>query len=302
MVVNVKNKKKLAPIILCVVILSTIFIIFDLNNKKEIEIIQLSPQSKSQMMGYIIKTKNNKIIVVDGGSSADTENFVNYINENNWKINYWFLTHAHNDHASVLVDVINNKNIEIENIYASLNEKEWYYTYEPQRADFSSELIDVLNKTNIKCIVKLPKLNETINIDGIKIEILGVRNPEITENPGNEQSMVIKFDTGKTTLLILGDTGVNSSKKLLENQKDKLKSDIVQMAHHGQAGATEEFYEVVNPKICLWPTPEWLWNNDSGDGFNTGPWETIETRNWMKQLNVKENYVAKDGDIVLKVK
>ena len=114
--------------------------------------------------------------------------------------------------------------------------------------------------------------------------------------------MVIKFDTGNTTFLVLGDTGINSSKKLLETQKDKLKSDIVQMAHHGQQGATEELYKEINPRVCMWPTPTWLWNNDAGEGYNTGPWKTVETREWMEKLNVKENYVAKDGDIVLKVK
>ena len=114
-----------------------------------------------------------------------------------------------------------------------------------------------------------------ITIDNIEIEILGIKNPEITENSGNEQSMVIKFDTGKTTLLILGDTGIQSSEKLLNTQKDKLKSDIVQMAHHGQAGATKELYEEVKPTTCLWPTPEWLWNNDSGNGENTRPLENL---------------------------
>ena len=114
--------------------------------------------------------------------------------------------------------------------------------------------------------------------------------------------MVFTIDTGETKLLILGDIGEKSSEKLLKNQKKKLKSDIVQMSHHGQQGATKELYEAVNPKICLWPTPEWLWNNDIGTGENTGPWKTLETRNWMQQLKVKEHYVAKDGNITIKIR
>ena len=113
--------------------------------------------------------------------------------------------------------------------------------------------------------------------------------------------MVIKFKIKKTTLLILGDTGAQSSQKLLDSQQEKLKSDIVQMAHHGQAGATKELYEAINPKICLWPTPEWLWNNDAGEGYNTGNWLTIETRSWMEELGVKKDYVAKDGDITISI-
>ena len=128
-----------------------------------------------------------------------------------------------------------------------------------------------------------------------------MRNPEIIENAGNEQSMILKFVTQNTSLLILGDAGEKTSEKLLQTQREKLKSDIVQMSHHGQAGATNELYKQINPSICLWPTPDWLWNNDAGEGINTGPWKTFETRNWIEQLNVKKNYIAKDGDITIKI-
>ena len=198
--------------------------------------------------------------------------------------------------------IANDTNIEIKNVYISLNDYSWYETNEPDRKDFSKELIDTVEKSRIKDKVKEPKLNDKLKIDNIDVEILGVKNPEITENAGNEQSMVIKFDTGKTSLLILGDTGIKSSEKLLKNQREKLDSDIVQMSHHGQNGATEELYKAVSPKICLWPTPEWLWNNDAGDGYGTGPWKTLQTRKWMEGLNVKTHYVAKDGDAIIKIK
>ena len=74
------------------------------------------------------------------------------------------------------------------------------------------------------------------------------------------------------------------------------------MAHHGQAGASKELYEAISPKICLWPTPKWLWNNDSGMGENSGPWKTLETRTWMEELKVEKNYIAKDGNIVIKIR
>ena len=113
--------------------------------------------------------------------------------------------------------------------------------------------------------------------------------------------MVIRFDTHKSSMIILGDTGVKSSEKLLNNQKEKLDCDVVQMAHHGQNGATKELYQAISPKICMWPTPEWLWNNDPGTGYNTGIWKTIETRSWMEELNVKNNYIEKDGDITIEI-
>lgn len=269
-----KIKNKIIIVLMLILLIIGSLLIYKINERK-ITIIQLSPNTPTQMMGYIIKTKNDKFIIIDGGLVGDTENLMKYIQENNNKVDYWFLTHNHNDHTSAFTEIVNNKNVNIDNIYVSLNDKEWYEKNEPARAEFSSYLIDTLNNDKLKNKVKSPNLNEKFEIDGIKVEILGIRNPEIIENSGNEQSMVIKFDTGKTTLLILGDTGEKASKKLLERQKEKLKSDIVQMAHHGQAGATKELYKEISPKMCLWPTPDWLWNNNKGEGENTRTVENL---------------------------
>lgn len=297
------KKEKIVSILAIVLcIIAVIVSIVRISNEHTIELTQLSDHSTRQMMGYILKTKNNKIIVIDGGTIDDTENLVEQINKHGGKVDAWFLTHLHDDHLGAFYNIANDEQIQIEKIYCSFNEYSWYEENEPSRAEFSKQILEILKQDNIKDKVEDVSLNQDINIDDIKIEILGIKNPEITENAGNEQSMVVKFDTGKTTFLVLGDIGVKSSEKLLNTQKEKLKSDIVQMAHHGQSGATKELYEQINPTICMWPTPEWLWNNDSGEGKGSGPWKTLETRQWMEELKAKNNYVEKDGDITIKLK
>ena len=294
-------KRKIIYLVLILFIITISISVSAINSSKKIELIQLSPQTSTQMMGYIIKTKNDQIIVIDGGTTSDIDNFMNYIKEYNNKVDYWFLTHIHHDHAGVFVEAV-DRGVQIENIYVSVNEKEWYEKNEPDRAEFSSLVIDTLNKNEIKNKVKSPNVNDVIYIDGIRTEILGIKNPEFTENSGNEQSMVIKFNTEKTSILFLGDTGFKSSEKLLKTQKEKLQSDIVQMAHHGQNAASKELYKTINPKICLWPTPEWLWNNDSGEGINSGSWKIGETKKWLNEMDIKQNYIAKDGDIKIEIK
>lgn len=300
-----KIKKKCRKRIFLIILIITIIIIFNIikaSNNKETILIQLSPQTSKQMMGYILKTKNEKLIIIDGGNAVDTQNLINKINENGGQVDFWFITHAHDDHAGAFVEIANNTDIKIKNICISLNDYSWYEKYEPSRIDFTKTLINTLNSKKEKINLKEPKINENIKIDNIKAEILGIKNPEITENSGNEQSTIIKFYIEDKSLLILGDIGEKGSLKLLNSQKQKLKSDYVQMAHHGQNGATKELYNTILPKACLWPTTEWLWNNDSGKGYGTGPWKTLETRKWMEDLGVKENYVAKDGDIIIKIK
>lgn len=45
---------------------------------------------------------------------------------------------------------------------------------------------------------------------------------------------------------------VEGGEELLSNSKNEIENiDYVQMAHHGQAGVTENVYRVINPKYCL---------------------------------------------------
>lgn len=298
-----KKNKSLVLIILFLFIFIGISSIIIGKMQNTVTLTQLAGQSSRQMMGYLLRTKNGKLIVIDGGTKEDAIQLLEQIQENGGKVDAWFLTHAHDDHVGAFTQIINTTNtIEIGNIYVSTNDLTWYEEQEPLRAEFTKEFLQTLDRKDLKEKVIQPSLNQKIEIDGIQVEILGIKNPEITENAGNEQSMVIKFKVGNKSILILGDTGIKSSEKLIKTQRKKLKSDIVQMAHHGQAGATKQLYQMIQPTICLWPTPEWLWNNDVGKGKGMGPWKTLETRTWMEELKVKKNYVAKDGNCEIEIK
>lgn len=304
-----KNSKVLKIVITALMIIAIIMVSavsMNQNTKKEhekeIQLTQLQANSHRQMMGYIIKTSENKVIVIDGGTTEDASNLEKHISELGNKVDVWFVTHPHSDHAGAIKKIIEETEIPIGKIYYTMNEIQWYQQYAPERAYEAEEFKSAIQNERVKAITEEVTLNQIINIDFIKCEILGIKNPEITNNAINNSSMVIKMNLPKTSILFLADTGVESGDKLLNTQKDKLKSDIVQVAHHGQNGAKESLYQAIQPSICLWPTPEWIWNNDNGEGENTGPWTTFETRSWMENLKVKQNIIEKDGDITIIVK
>ena len=300
-----KKKQNISKIIKITIIILIILGIGSVIVKQvttpNLRLTQLQDNSSRQMMGYIMKTSTGKVIVIDGGLNEDEPNLVKHIQELGNKVDVWFITHPHEDHASAIIKVIEETDIPIEKIYYTMNEIEWYKEYEPKRAEEAERFYNALQNERVKGKTEEVTLNQIINIDFIKCEILGVKNPEITNNGFNNSSMVIKMNLPKSSILFLGDTGEESGDKLLNTQKDKLKSDIVQVAHHGQSGAKESLYKEINPRICLWPTPEWLWNNDSGGGKGSGPWTTLETRQWMENLGVKIHVIEKDGDTTIKV-
>ena len=121
-------------------------------------------------------------------------------------------------------------------------------------------------------------------------------NEEFRTNPYNNSSMIIRVWDKAKSLVFLGDAGVECGNKALNGPYRKdLDCDYLQMAHHGQQGCDENFYKTINFKACLWPTPTWVWNNDQGKGFNTGPLKTIDTRRWMDEIGITEHYISWQG-------
>ena len=291
-------------IVISIIMASAVYMNQNTKNEyeQEIQLTQLRANVHRQMMGYIIKTSENKIIVIDGGTSEDAPNLEKHISELGNKVDVWFITHPHSDHAGAIKKIIEETEIRIDKIYYTMNNIEWYQQYATERAYEAEDFKSAIQNERVKDKTEEVTLNQIINIDFIRCEILGIKNPEITNDAVNNSSMVIKMNLPETSILFLADTGVESGDKLLNTQKDKIKSDIVQVAHHGQNGAKESLYQAIQPSICLWPTPEWIWNNDNGEGENTGPWTTFETRSWMENLKVKQNIIEKDGDITITVK
>jgi hypothetical protein len=181
-------------------------------------------------------------------------------------------------------------------MYASLPEPDWVAKFVPADDDVPSinKFRELLKSTN-QPFADL-QLGQTFDIDGVHIQVFGIRNPEFIHNCLNNSSVVLKMSDAKKSVLFLGDLGIEGGKKLLHGDfANQLHSDYVQMAHHGQNGVGEAVYQAISPTYCLWPTPLWLWDNNPGQGKGAGKWKTLVVRAWMEKLNVKHNYVMADG-------
>lgn len=255
-------------------------------------------------MGYVIRTRNNELIIVDGGHSIDSSFVLNYINKyGNGKVDYWFLTHGHDDHVGAFVKLINEENIEVDNVCFSLLTDEWYKANDKRGYESEHALLEALKLNTEKIHNQIQcEENGQIDIDNVRVDIIRVANPEITDaDNGNEASMTFKLtatDVDKS-IIFLGDSGARAATELLE-RKDKLKSFAVQMAHHGQTGVTKEVYDAINPKLCIFNSPKWLYNNDDGEGFNTGKWQSITVREWVEEYGA-DSIITYEGDQTIRL-
>lgn len=263
----------------------------------------LSSQGGSQMLSCVIRSANGRLVVIDGGWEADGDYLLETIKNNGGVVDAWLITHPHSDHVGALYHILKNRSseIDINRIYYSFAPLSWYEEVAPEDADMVSRIMEELeNLPQDKLCASVGK-KDKITVDNLGITVLNDRY-QLNEDPVNNSSITYMVSTKKKKILFLGDMSYEGGSCLGRENGTGLQADIVQMSHHGQNGVGKNIYETIAPKICLWATPQWLWDNDNGSGYNSGSWRTVETRGWMEgALKVEKNYSIKDGDVVLQL-
>lgn len=272
-----------------------------MKNKNTIH--QLTSQSHSQMMSYVIETKDDKIIVIDGGTLYDAEYLYEYIcnlsSNGTVHIDAWILTHLHSDHIGAFMEwyKIHLGEFNIDRLYYNFPTMD-YIEKMAGRVD-ELKFYDLTN--HFEKISHTLNENDVLDFGEVNFKVLYSADFTINENFVNNTSTVLKMFADGQTMLFLGDLGIEGGNLLLERHRDEMKSDFVQMAHHGQNGVLFDVYKAIEPKVCFWDTPLWLWNNDAGEGFNTHIWQTVIVRGWIDELGVKYHFVTKDGTNVIEL-
>lgn len=221
-------------------------------------------------MSYIFKLEDGNFFIIDGGYFTPNEevklyDFLCRNCDGNPHIKGWLFTHAHQDHIGCFMEFIEkyHNDIEIDCLY---------YNFQPTKHKFAlgnwkkksndlatiKRFYKIIKEYNHLFDIHTLRTNEKIIIDELQIDVLYTADNLYPKKASfNDYSAVTKFTVNETELLFLGDVQAEGSKYLLENQMNKLKSDIVQVSHHGFNGATKELYKAIAPKIALFPTPDY---------------------------------------------
>ena len=114
---------------------------------------QVVPEKLSLMMCYVIKTKNNKLIVIDGGIDGHgleapaylLEELQEISGEEHPVIDAWFINHAHNDHNYEFVKMVEQKrdHVTAKNVYFNFPSDEFIAQYERNDKRYMERFIAV---------------------------------------------------------------------------------------------------------------------------------------------------------------
>ena len=258
----------------------------------------------------LIKSGRN-VILIDMGTSGKAgingilESFLNAYNIN--KIDFFIVTHLHNDHISGLLklgETIESNKIKIESVIYSIPKNEDNTSIPSNNFTENSisylEFENLLNRLKIKQIMveKFDKIE--INKNTI-INILNPRDREIisSKDTVNANSIIAMISIKNSNFLFMGDSTVESEKIMtddifnLENQNmylDKLMNiKVLQIGHHGSNTSTSDYFlKNANVKLALISSKKSVYGHPS-----------YIVEDILEKYNIKAHITEKKGGLMV---
>lgn len=228
-------------------------------------------------MGYIFRLSDGSFVIIDGGMpwpatipEAFYDRIVELSEGRKIVVSAWILTHAHPDHTRVYVELSKSHGEDIDVRRVIYN--------------FPGRLMQLGSCHNAWCVNEVRFVEEATaryaskpefiraytgqhyNLPGMQIDMLftldDFKQPFFPQN-FNATSLIFRITVEGQSFMFLGDADPTSIGILVAKYGEALKSDVVQVAHHGYYGGTKEGYDMIAAPIVLWPCPWYHPKNNS---------------------------------------
>ena len=241
-------------------------------------------------MSYVVKLSDGTFFIIDGGWCDDNNNesdklyntLVALAGEgNDIVIAGWIFTHCHGDHIGTF-------NLFVEKYHDKVTINQLLYNF-PSDEDIlksaSSYMIDNSNQryTKFRSVISTYlKDTEIVKIHSgykfyyadLEVEILQTLEdlyPSTVANYDfNSSSTVFTLTIGGQKMLFVGDISDVAASKLNSTYGSSLKSDFVQIAHHGlnNTGTIKNMYINADATYVFYPAPTSWFTGNGGSGAN----------------------------------
>ncbi len=212
---------------------------------------------------YLMRLADSSFFVIDGGrnDNNEAENLLAELVRENVRpdgkiiIRCWFISHAHSDHYNSMREFIASKSdkVTVEKIAFSYTHADYRkYSDTPNHWDIREGCRGFAGCKYVK-----PQAGQTWRLPGCEIEILFTAE-DMFNNPFyvkslNSASDVIRIRAAGQTIIFPGDIEADTADIICASFGNYLRCDIMQIAHHGFHGASDEFYTLAQPKVILYP-------------------------------------------------
>lgn len=224
-------------------------------------------------MSYVLKLCDGSFFIIDGGycSKGESERLYKFLCDKSNKeitVSGWYFSHAHQDHIGCFTDFVEkySKCVKIDKLYYNFPNMYIYQSKNWKNDDILST--ERFYYTVNKYLADIPNIKlhtgQKFCVGNAKIEVLSTHEdlyPNMLKN-FNDTSTVIRVSVNGKSIIFLGDTGDEMSDVLISTYGKNLKSDMVQVAHHGFNGAKRKVYEFIDAVTVLWPTADYRFDEN----------------------------------------
>jgi len=231
---------------------------------------------------FIFKTASGKLILLDGGQQSDAEHVVEVLeylaDGKKPEIEVMMLSHMHGDHYGFFVKLYDNPDlaarVTIKDFYCDIMDDEFYLH---DASETNQGYVNVRHRMvdcgKLGMTMHTVKKGDHITLEEFDFEVIHVPTGEVRGHMNmNDSGVVYKlnYNNGEQTIMLLGDAEwVCSNDMINNNPPEKLKSDVVQVGHHGCGNVSEECYRRIGAKIYIWQSGIRYWYCDDGEGLNS---------------------------------
>lgn len=214
-------------------------------------------------MSYLIRLSDGRFLVFDGGwdfePDADhlMEELYRQSSDEIPRVAAWIFTHPHIDHYRCFL-------VFSEKYAGQFIVERFLYNFPPitdtigEKAEDLAKELPYLRRlesviSELGTPVYRPHTGQSYQFANARLEILSSLDDTcLYPSDGNTLSLVIKVMIDNQTILFCGDADLTPA-LLAERYGNYLKSDLLQVAHHGFHGGTTLCHKLINPSVCLVP-------------------------------------------------
>ncbi len=216
-------------------------------------------------MTYVIRVCDGRFVLIDSsiGEYEEADHLWDVLLsqcEGNEKpvIAAWFITHPHWDHFDGFVKFMEKykDRVQLDSVVYSWATEDVCQLPTDQNLDHFDHMIVSLGDT-VPIIV--PHTGQRFEYADAVFEVLFTWEDLYPEKipDVNDTSLVMRMELAGRSVLWLGDMGRQTAAYLCRHYPaEAFQCEILQVAHHGYNGASDEFYRKADPKVLLWPCPD----------------------------------------------
>lgn len=252
-------------------------------------------------MSYIMQLADASFILIDGGpaNTKDEDDLLAYLRSltpNGQKpvIAAWFITHAHPDHMALANNFLIKYHDQVDIKLAAYNFPPYETVKNAADVNNNRSAYEPMIRLFIESITKYwPDAEKFVIHAGQKLYLADAEIEIFFTHedlfPGeyvwvNHTSTAFRIRSGGKTIMILGDCEKTICQQMADTYGEYLKSDMLQLAHHGANGACLDLYQRIDPDICFWACPQSKFENDERQ---LGTKEGFEFNYYLRDTSIK---------------